>query len=190
MKSNKRQRGLTLVELMVGLAIALLLTAVALLAMSQHLRENHRLLIEARLTQDLQAIVDLVSRDLRRAGPLAVQGDGVRFSPAGSPEQLAYRLQDGVVSMKIGDGHWQAMNDAQTLRVSSLRFVPRTQEIVLDGTCREACSDATPNCPPRQQLRSIDIELTAQAVHDTRWTRTATRHVQLRHDALTGACPA
>lgn len=190
MRRAHTQRGLTLVELMVGLAIALLLTAVALLAMSQHLRENHRLLVEARLTQDVQAIVDLVSRDLRRAGPLTVQGDGVRFSLAGSPEQLAYRLQDGVVSMKIGDGHWQAMNDIQTLRISSLRFVPRTQETVLDGTCRETCSDVTPNCPPRQQLRSIDIELTAQAAHDTRWTRTATRHVQLRHDALTGACPA
>lgn len=183
------QRGLTLVELMVGLAIALLLTAIALLAMSQHLRETHRLLVDARLTQDLQAMIDLVSRDLRRAGPLAVQDDGVRFSPAGSAEQLAYRLHDGVVSMKIGDGHWQPMNDVQSLRVSSLRFVPHTQEIVLDGACRQACDESTPQCPPRQQLRSIDIELTARAVHDTHWTRTATRHVQLRHDALVGACP-
>ena len=184
-----QQRGLTLVELMVSLAIGLLLTAITLVAMSQHLRENHRLLTEARLTQDLQAVMDLVSRDLRRAGPLAVQNDGVRFSQAGSSEQLAYRLQDGVVSMKIGDGHWQAMNDVQTLRVSSLRFVPRTQEIALDGACRQACNASNPHCPPRQQLRSVDIELTARAVHDSRWTRSTTRHVQLRHDALIGACP-
>lgn len=177
-------------ELMVGLAIGLLLTAIALVAMSQHLRENHRLLMERRLTQDLQAVMDLMSRNLRRAGALAVQNDGVRFSHAGSSEPLAYRLQDGIVSMKIGDGHWQAMNDVQTLRVSSLRFVPHTQEIVLDGACRQPCSESTPQCPPRQQLRSVDIELTAGAVHDTRWTRTATRHVQLRHDALIGACPA
>ncbi|MCR5883350.1 prepilin-type N-terminal cleavage/methylation domain-containing protein [Rhizobacter sp. J219] len=183
------QQGLTLVELMVGMAIGLLLIAVALLAMSQHLRENHRLLIEARLTQDLHAMMDLLSRDLRRAGPLAVQHDGVRFSHAGSSEPLAYRLHDGIVSTKIGDGHWQAMNDIQSLRVSSLRVVPRTQEIVLDGACREACTGSTPHCPPRQQLRSVEIELTAHAVHDARWTRTTTRHVQLRHDALTGACP-
>lgn len=179
-----------MVELMVGMTLGLLLTAVALLAMTQHLRENHRLLVEARLTQDLQAVLDLVSRDLRRAGPLSVQHDGVHFTHVGSSEPLAYRLQDGIVSMKIGDGHWQAMNDAQSLRVSSLRFVPRTQEIVLEGACRQACSESTPNCPPRQQLRGVDIELTARAVHDGSWTRTATRHVQLRHDALIGACPA
>ncbi len=186
---HRNQRGLTLVELMVALAIGLLLTAVALVAMSQHLRENHRLLMEARLTQEMQAVLDLVSRELRRAGPLALQSDGVRFSQAGSAEQLAYRLQDGTVSMKIGDGQWQAMNDAQTLRISSLRFTPHAQEIVLDGACSQACNESTPNCPPRQQLRSVDIELTGRAVHDASWTRTSTRHVQLRHDALTGACP-
>lgn len=183
------QRGFTLVELMVGMAIGLLLTAIALLAMSQHLRENHRLLVEARLTQDLQAVMDLVSRDLRRAGPFALQSDGVRFRQAGGTEELAYRLQDGIVSMKIGDGHWQAMTDAQTLRVASLRFVPHSHEIVLEGACRMACDAQAPHCPPRQQLRSLDIELTARAVHDTRWARTLKRHVQLRHDALTGACP-
>jgi prepilin peptidase dependent protein B len=186
---RRTQQGLTLVELMVGMAIGLMLTAIALLAMSQHLRENHRLLVEARLTQDLQAMMDLVSRDLRRAGPLMVQNDGVRFSQAGSSEPLAYRLQDGIVSMKIGDGHWQALTDAQTLRVSSLRFIPHTQEILLDGACRRACDETTPQCPPRQQLRSVDIELAARAVHDATWARTSTRRVQLRHAALIGACP-
>lgn len=183
------QRGLTLVELMVGMAVALLLTAIALVAMSQHLRENHRLLLEARLTQDLQATMDLISRDLRRAASFTVQADGMRFTIAGSTEALAYRLQDGVVSMKIGAGHWQAMTDAQTLRVASLRFLPRTHETVLDGACRKACEAATRSCPPRQQRHTLDIELTARATHDSRWTRTVTRHVQLRHDALIGACP-
>ncbi|HEY0821072.1 MAG TPA: prepilin-type N-terminal cleavage/methylation domain-containing protein [Rhizobacter sp.] len=185
----RQQRGLTLVELMVGMAIALLLTAVALLAMSQHLRENHRLLVEARLTQDLHATLDLISRNLRRAGPLAVQPDGVRFTHAGHTDELAYRLQDGIVSMKIGDGHWQALNDAQSLRVTALRFVPRSHEIVLAGACRQACEPEAALCPPRQHLRSVELELTARAVHDASWTRTTTRQVPL-HDALTGACPA
>lgn len=187
---KRRQHGLTLVELMVGMAIGLLLTAVALLAMSQHLKENHRLLIEARMTQDLQTVLDLVSRDLRRAGPLTVQGDGVSFRHAGSTEELAYRLQDSVVSMKIGNGSWQAMTDVQTLRVSALHIVQRTHDIVLEGACRQACDPAASQCPPRQQLRSVEVQLTARAVHDPNWTRTATRQVQLRHDALTGACPA
>lgn len=187
---RRTQRGLTLVELMVGMAIGLLITAIALLAMSQHLRENHRLLVETRLTQDLQAVMDLVSRDIRRAGTLTVQADGVRFHQAGSPNELAYRLQDGIVSMKIGDGHWQAMTDVQALRISQLRFVPSTQEIVLEGACRQTCDPASAQCPPRQLIRSVDVQLTARAVHDPAWTHTATRHVQLRHDALAGACPA
>jgi prepilin peptidase dependent protein B len=186
---RRHQRGLTLVELMVGMAIALLLTAIALLALSQHLRENHRLLVEARLTQDLHAMMDLISRDLRRAGPLAVQPDGLRFTPAGRPDELAYRLQDGIVSMKIGDGHWQALTDPQSLRVTALRFTPRSHELVHAGACRQACAPGAEQCPPRQQLRSVEVELSARAVHDASWTRTATRQVQL-HDALTGACPA
>lgn len=185
------QHGLTLVELMVGMAIGLVLTAIALFAMTQHLKENHRLLLEARLTQDFHATLELLSRDLRRAGPIAAQDDGsVSFSRDGSPDELRYRLQDGVVSMKIGDGHWQALTDGQTLRVSALRILPRTEEIVLDGSCSKPCDAAgTLQCPPRQQLRHLQLEVTASAVHDANWTRTATRVVKLQHDTVTGACP-
>ncbi len=181
-----RQLGLTLVELLVGMAIGLLLTAIALVAMTQHLRQNHRLLVEARLTQDLQALVDLVSRDLRRASTLEVDGQQVRFRHAGSAEELAFRLQDGVVAMKIGAGSWQAMTDAQTLRVSSLRFTPQVQEIALDGACRLPCVGA--DCP-RQHRRGVELQLTAHAVHDPAWTRSTTRHITLRHDRVVGACP-
>ena len=182
----RRQHGLTLVELLVGMVIGLLLTAIALVAMTQHLRENHRLLVEARLAQDLQALVDLVSRDLRRASAIEVDGPQVRFHHAGSSEELAFRLQEGVVAMKIGAGSWQAMTDAQTLRVSSLRFTPQVQEIALEGACRLACEEAA--CP-RQQRRSVELQLTARAVHDPAWTSSTTQHVQLRHDLVVGACP-
>jgi prepilin peptidase dependent protein B len=184
------QQGLTLIELMVGMAIGLVITAIALAALSLHLRENHQLLTEARLMQELRTVTGLMSRELRRAGELTATAEGVRFVLAGGSDEQAYRLRDGVIDMKIGDGHWQAMTDAGTLRVSALRIVPRTQEIVLAGFCSRPCEDGHTQCPPRQVLRSVDLEVQARATHDARWTRTTARTVQLRHDTLIGACPA
>ena len=63
-----RQRGLSLVEMMVGLTVGLFITGAALLAAVNATGENRRLMLEARLLQDLRATMDLVTRSLRRAG--------------------------------------------------------------------------------------------------------------------------
>lgn len=63
-----RQRGLSLVELMIGLAIGLFIVAAAATLLVARLQEHRASLLEARLTQDLRACADLVTRDLRRAG--------------------------------------------------------------------------------------------------------------------------
>jgi prepilin peptidase dependent protein B len=62
------QRGLSLVETLVGIAITLVVVAGALKMFVGHLEGNRRLLLEARLHQDLRAASDLIARDLRRAG--------------------------------------------------------------------------------------------------------------------------
>lgn len=61
-------RGLTLVELLVGLVLGLLVVAGGTWMLTNHLRESRSLLLEARLMQDLRTAADLVTRDLRRAG--------------------------------------------------------------------------------------------------------------------------
>lgn len=63
-----RHRGLSIVELLVGVAIGLFIVAAASTLLAGHLRENRRLLLEARLMQDLRTAADVVARDLRRAG--------------------------------------------------------------------------------------------------------------------------
>lgn len=63
-----RQRGLSLVELMVGLAIGLLVVAGATLVTSTQLNDSRRLLIETQMQQDLRAAADIITRDLRRTG--------------------------------------------------------------------------------------------------------------------------
>ena len=62
------QRGLSIVELMGGIAIGLIIVAAASLLMSGQLNENRRLLAETQLQQDLRAASDIITRELRRIG--------------------------------------------------------------------------------------------------------------------------
>lgn len=61
-------RGLSVVELMVGLAVGMFIAAAALLSAVNLTESNRRVLLEARLNQDLRATMDMVTRHLRRAG--------------------------------------------------------------------------------------------------------------------------
>ena len=62
------QAGLSIVELMVGVAIGLVIVAAAALLMTGQLVENRRLLVETQLQQDLRGAADIITRELRRAG--------------------------------------------------------------------------------------------------------------------------
>lgn len=66
--ARKSQRGLSLVELMVAIAISLIVIAAVFSFFSHHLRESRAVQVELRLMQDLRSASDLVARDLRRAG--------------------------------------------------------------------------------------------------------------------------
>lgn len=68
---RRQQAGLSIVELMVGIAIGLIVVAAATVMVSTQLSENRRLLLETQLQQDLRATADIVTRELRRAGTLA-----------------------------------------------------------------------------------------------------------------------
>jgi type IV pilus assembly protein PilW len=63
-----RQAGLSIVELLVGVAIGLVIVAGSSVLMTGQLIENRKLLIETQLQQDLRAAADIVTRELRRAG--------------------------------------------------------------------------------------------------------------------------
>lgn len=65
---SRRCRGLSLIELMVGIALGLFVIAGALTLFSDSVNNSRRLVLETRVNQDLRAAADLVARDLRRAG--------------------------------------------------------------------------------------------------------------------------
>lgn len=66
----RRQRGLSIVELMVGVAVGLFVVAAATMLVSSQLSSNRRLLLDTQIQQDLRATVDIVTRELRRSGSL------------------------------------------------------------------------------------------------------------------------
>ena len=77
LSNTKAVRGLTLVELLHGLALALLVAAGGAALLTSQLREHRALVLESRLMQDLRTAADLVARDLRRAGHWGDAGAGV-----------------------------------------------------------------------------------------------------------------
>ena len=80
--SARRCRGLSIVELLVGVAAGLVVVAAAVGLFGSQVREHRRLLLEARLTQDLSGAAELIARDLRRAGYWGDAGAGVRTTAA------------------------------------------------------------------------------------------------------------
>ncbi|MEX8493148.1 PilW family protein [Sphaerotilus sp.] len=81
--------GWSLIELMLAIALGLLLLTGLLQLAAVHTDEQRRLLLESRLTQDLRTAIELISRDVRRAGYWAdVSGgawDGTHPSATLSP---------------------------------------------------------------------------------------------------------
>lgn len=67
---RRGQAGLSIVELMVGIAIGLIVVAASTMVVATQLGENRRLLLETQLQQDLRATADIITRELRRAGAL------------------------------------------------------------------------------------------------------------------------
>ena len=184
------QRGLSIVELLVGLAVSLTVVAAGLLGLAYHLRESQGLLTEGRMTQDLRAVSELIARDLRRAGALNLTESTAHFTSPESPDGRAYRLRNGVIETQFGDEGWQAMTDLNTVRVTTLRLTPNTEEIPLEGFCSQPCPPGSPLCPPKQLLRSLVIDVEARGIRTDLPARRVSTTVRLRHDTLLGACPA
>ena len=223
---NRRAcRGISLVELMVGMALGLFIVATALFLLTEHLRENRSLLLQARLQQDLRVTLDLMSRHLQRAGhwgtPQAAiwQTDGQANSlPQTNPytawapnptsvlfhtsrdtqenqqidsnETLGFRLQQGVLQMRLGAAGWQALTDPEVMQITQLQIQPQVHEQTLADLCHRPCPPASNTCPPRQQVRSLRINIHASATHEAQVQRSLQTQVRLRNDAVIGSCPA
>ncbi|MDO9285355.1 MAG: hypothetical protein Q7U26_10690 [Aquabacterium sp.] len=77
--ATRLRRGVSIVELMVGITVGLLVVSGALSMSASNLDKSRRLLSDVRFNQDLRVAADLVTRDLRRAG---YWGEAIRGTQA------------------------------------------------------------------------------------------------------------
>lgn len=91
---GRSQRGLSLVELMVGITVGLFVVAAAATVVANQLGDNRRLLLETQVQQDLRSTMDIITRQLRRAGsatPADVQAGMAASSPTAGGAQNPFR---------------------------------------------------------------------------------------------------
>ena len=93
-RTRARQRGLSIVELMVGVAVGLFVVAAASMLVATQLSDNRRLTLETQVQQDLRATADIITRELRRAGHWAKARDGVA-QPANANPYGGVTMADG-----------------------------------------------------------------------------------------------
>jgi type IV pilus assembly protein PilW len=223
------QRGVSLVELLVGITVGLFVVAAAAMLVGSQLAENRQLLLETQLQQDLRSSADIITRELRRAGywnqsqqgiwtptvtpvpnPRAVVGmpvaNQVEYTYNRGPGQqgpYGFKLNTvtGSIQTQLAAAGWQDLTDSRTLRITALTITPNNTTVPLP--CPKACP-AVPlanaqDCWPQLVIRSFDVTMTGQAVHDSAVRRTLTTNVRLRNDrvdpdrsnpASTQYCPA
>lgn len=208
---GRRQRGLSIVELMVGLALGLFVVAGATVVTSTQLGDNRRLLLETQLQQDLRSSADIIARELRRAGYWSTSEDGVWTPTANaSPNSFStvtttgatqvdfkYRRgpgQEGPYGFKLDSGAgtlktllaasgWQDLTDARTMRITNLTITPEASpEQVLP--CPRLCADGTDSCWPRVSNRRFIVDITGQAVSDAAFQRQLRTYVRVRNDLV------
>jgi prepilin-type N-terminal cleavage/methylation domain-containing protein len=206
----RRQRGLSLVEMMVGVAIGLFIVAAAGVLVSTQLNENRRLLLETQVQQDLRATADIIARELRRAGyndlwheSIWTADDTSTDGPAPNPQaavvssnsevefsyhrtaseqQFGFKLQDGRIKTRLGAA-WQDLTDRNTLLVSRFDVTERGGPVVR-MSCPKLCADGTESCWPTVQVRDVEIAITGNAVTAPEVQRTVTSRARLRSDAV------
>lgn len=73
-------RGISLVELMVGIAVGLIVVAAATTVVTAQLGNTRQVLLETQLDQDLRTATEVITRELRRSGASVVDGSALWYS--------------------------------------------------------------------------------------------------------------
>lgn len=212
------QRGLSLVEMMVGIAVGLFIVAGSTLVVTAQLGDNRRLLIETQLQQDLRATGDVITRELRRSGGVAgespskfvwvpgtsavpVAYNAITISESGSQVDFEYRRNavagpwgfklDGGVIKTFTSGDWQALTDSNVMEVTVFNVQPidsLTEVIPCPRGCGGDPTDTS--CWPTVEVRNYEVRIEAQSRVDSSVQRALRSQVRVRNDAVNFSDPA
>jgi type IV pilus assembly protein PilW len=200
---------MSLVELMVGITVGLFVVAAAATLMANQLSDNRSLLIETQMQQDLRASMDIITRQLRRAGAVDIgraqaglalgtsggaKSDFAGVNPdtgseigftfyrnAAEAGPYGFKLDSGVIKTRLADGGWQDLTDANTLKVTTFTIAP----VVVTSAalpCPKLCADGSASCWPRLVVRDYTVTVAAEAKTNPAIKRSITSKVRLRND--------
>lgn len=174
-RPSLRQRGASLVELMVGVTIGLFILAAATLVVTSQLGDNRRMLTDAQLQQDMRATVDIAVRDLRRAAYWAQAWNNVWAPSAAAALGNPYTaltatrnatMGDSIVYDRSLDEEGGAQSGTDNSRVDDdervgFRFnaAAGTVEMLVGGDTWQALTDASV-----MKVTQFDIILTSRAL--------------------------
>jgi len=155
---GREQRGLSLVELMVGIAVGLLVVAAASMLTATQLSDNRRMMLEIQVQQDLRAALDTMTRDVRRSGarnkaynyvwteetPGILSGVEATTVHAASPGDIEYRyerkgvLSNAVSGFRLRSGRldftspnlsgWSELTDRKALTITEFAVAASPRE--------------------------------------------------------------
>ena len=145
---RRLSRGLSIVELLVGMTIGLYIVAGSSALFVTNIASSRRLALETRINQDLRATVDLMTRELRRgaywgdalAGTLANASSGltqanpyaaVNVSPPDDPTQVLYSYtRDATENSKLDSNE-----------VFGFRLASGAIQMCLGGSTASSCTN-------------------------------------------------
>lgn len=203
---------MTLVEMLIGMAVGMVLLAGATLVLSTQLGDNRRLLLETQLQQDLRASMDIITRDLRRAGSTAQAADSVwqPKQPVPADAGLAsieleggdtvhfqyqrdgtrqgpwgFRLNRGRLQSLLGAAGWQELTDRNVMEVTAFE-VAEASVVTEQMPCPKACSADPMNtaCWPTLTVRTYMVRIEARSTLDAAVRHSQRGQVRVRNDAL------
>jgi type II secretory pathway pseudopilin PulG len=123
LRARAGQRGMSLVELMVGITVGMFVVAAAATLVSSQLVDNRRLMLELQVQQDLRATADIITRDLRRIGADGYTGTNVT-SPVWTVDATPISKADVTFNSILGfsPGTYDAQGTANTSEGDSIEF--------------------------------------------------------------------
>lgn len=211
---NARARGLSLVELMVGIAVGLFIVAAATVMVSGQLGENRRLLLESQLQQDLRATSDIIARELRRSGAdgitawqlvssgttAAAQNALTVTTPASgvhSPAQIefkydrgvgnidwGFRLQNGAIQSKLTGTPPWQDLTDSTVMEVTQFSVTINREPPVEVPCPKICPSGDTTCWPQMYVRDFVVVITARLRNAPEVSRTVRSTVRARNEMV------
>lgn len=215
----RRQRGISLVEMLVGITVGLFVVVGAAKLLVDYLINSRQVLLETRVNQDLRVAADVVVRDLRRAGYWSNSLSGATWPAATNPFRgvtptgvnvattatysyesgaiAGFRLGSatvsgqpvGVIEAHVGGVTWQQLTDPTSVNITQFDVTPNIQTVSLGTYCTPVCALGSPGCPTIN-VRRYDVVISGTAVSDSRVQRQLRERVRVRNDEIpTPSCP-